>query len=156
MTRGLKAFVDTFGVLPLSGKIPDMKSDTESYINLQKIYRDKAKIDRDWILNHLEQNGEMVDETALEHFCKRASHLQLLSSRFLFPNQMDQSTAAAMRTALEIADEQSTGIYWYVVSRAAYGFESTHGRKPSKPILLLLLKVGTNTAEQLCKRTSTL
>ncbi|ORZ36950.1 hypothetical protein BCR44DRAFT_1431168 [Catenaria anguillulae PL171] len=46
MVAGLKAFVEEKGgVLPLRGVVPDMKADTETYVRMQRIYRDKAAKD---------------------------------------------------------------------------------------------------------------
>jgi hypothetical protein len=39
LVRALKAFVDKYGFLPLSGSLPDMHSDTKSYVELQTLYR---------------------------------------------------------------------------------------------------------------------
>ena len=34
------------GTLPLSASLPDMKTDTESYVRLQNLYRDWAKVEK--------------------------------------------------------------------------------------------------------------
>jgi hypothetical protein len=38
MAHALGLFVERFKAVPLSGVIPDMKSDTSSFIKLQKMY----------------------------------------------------------------------------------------------------------------------
>lgn len=41
----LREYIDTFHQLPLPGKLPDMKADTRSYVQLQEIYTRKANED---------------------------------------------------------------------------------------------------------------
>ena len=42
MARGLKDFIEKKNALPVRGSIPDMFSDSERYIKLSNIYRNKA------------------------------------------------------------------------------------------------------------------
>ena len=50
LLKTLKRYLDhsdSEGVLPLQSKIPDMFSDSENYVNLLKIYRDRSQKDLD-------------------------------------------------------------------------------------------------------------
>jgi amyloid beta precursor protein binding protein 1 len=38
MAQALKRFVKRHGVLPLVGSVPDMKADTNRYVQLQNLY----------------------------------------------------------------------------------------------------------------------
>jgi amyloid beta precursor protein binding protein 1 len=62
-------------VLPLSATLPDMKSDTESYVRLQNLYRTQAAEDRERFrsLLHAPVETELVDL-----FVKNAHGVQLL------------------------------------------------------------------------------
>jgi amyloid beta precursor protein binding protein 1 len=62
-------------VLPLSTTLPDMKSDTESYVRLQNLYRTQAAEDRERFrsLLHVPVEAELVDL-----FVKNAHGIQLL------------------------------------------------------------------------------
>jgi len=44
-TKAVKQFIDENNIPPLTGIFPDMTSDTDSYITLQKIYQNKAQAD---------------------------------------------------------------------------------------------------------------
>ncbi|ODQ79646.1 hypothetical protein BABINDRAFT_162022 [Babjeviella inositovora NRRL Y-12698] len=81
LVSALRLFQKEAGTLPLSGVLPDMASDTASYVRLQDIYRAKARLDRLRFKKHvaavllsLEEGGEVSDEVA-ETFCKNARTL---------------------------------------------------------------------------------
>lgn len=66
-------------LLPLPGTLPDMASDTENYITLQKIYRDRAlkdqKLFTEQVYQILDSLGRSRNEVTLESiasFCKNA------------------------------------------------------------------------------------
>lgn len=49
LLRTLEAFVsapDGPGSLPLSGALPDMRTDTESYVKLQTVYKEFAAVEK--------------------------------------------------------------------------------------------------------------
>ena len=59
LAHALREFVNREGRLPVSGAVPDMFSDSERYIQLQGIYREKARED-------MEQVGVPLDERGLD------------------------------------------------------------------------------------------
>jgi amyloid beta precursor protein binding protein 1 len=83
------------GYLPLTGKIPDMKADTNSFVRLQKMfiksnfrYKEKAKSDQSIMFQHMTKIAESLkrepismDVVAL--FCKNCRDLACLKSRGL-------------------------------------------------------------------------
>jgi amyloid beta precursor protein binding protein 1 len=88
--RALKEFVDNEGqgMLPLRGSIPDMFSDSERFIALQNIYRNKAQNDLESIATHVERLLHDVDkpydyinENQIRLFCKNAYFLKLIRGR---------------------------------------------------------------------------
>ena len=90
--RALKDFVDNegSGLLPVRGSIPDMFSDSERFIALQNIYRDKAQQDFEaitsrveQILYNIEKPFDFISEHSIKLFCKNAYFLKVIRSRSL-------------------------------------------------------------------------
>ena len=56
ISRAVKEFVDddSDGELPIGGRIPDMFSDSERYVQLQNVYREKAAEDAENILRRVQ------------------------------------------------------------------------------------------------------
>lgn len=91
LVRALKKFVDTdeFHLLPISGELPDMDSDSASYLRLLQIYRDKFQRDfvrfkhilRDILQNHTHplQTGRDIDDDTITSFLKNCKHLHYSS-----------------------------------------------------------------------------
>jgi amyloid beta precursor protein binding protein 1 len=69
MARGLKDFVDSLensgGLLPVRGVIPDMFSDSERYINLLNVYRNKATADAEAVHKRVQTHLESVGKPAV-------------------------------------------------------------------------------------------
>ncbi|KAI9291709.1 hypothetical protein K502DRAFT_326148 [Neoconidiobolus thromboides FSU 785] len=69
--------------LPISGTIPDMKSSTDNYIKLQKLYQNQSIIDLRAVRKHLNDiqasydNEIVIGEDLLKTFCKNAHYLYL-------------------------------------------------------------------------------
>ena len=66
-------------LLPLPGTLPDMASDTENYVRLQQIYRDRALKDQKLfteqvyqILDSLGRSRDEVNQESIASFCKNA------------------------------------------------------------------------------------
>ncbi|RLV95150.1 NEDD8-activating enzyme E1 regulatory subunit [Spathaspora sp. JA1] len=79
------------GLLPLSGKLPDMFSDTNNYIKLQKIYHKKALQDQNlftqevyFILESLGRSKEGISKDSIISFCKNVQLLYVTTgSKYL-------------------------------------------------------------------------
>lgn len=77
------------GQLPLPGAVPDMKAQSKDYIELQNIYKSKARADAAEILAIVRQTEERVQrprdlavkEKEVEEFCKLAAHVQVVRGR---------------------------------------------------------------------------
>ena len=74
MCRALKEFSETDGKgeLPLSGRIPDMFSDSERYVQLQNVYRDKAAVDAENVYRRVQGLLEQLGRSAVS-----VTHLNL-------------------------------------------------------------------------------
>lgn len=84
LAHALGEFVAREGRLPVSGVLPDMFSDSERFIQLQGIYRDKASSDVDQVsrkvaqvLESLGRGAESIQEPEVRRFCKEARHLRV-------------------------------------------------------------------------------
>ena len=87
ISRAVKDFVENEGngLLPVKGSIPDMFSDSKSYIELQSIYKEKANQDFlevfkkvQTLLESLGRNEESISESLVKKFCKEASNLRII------------------------------------------------------------------------------
>lgn len=80
--KALKNFVEINGSLPLPGSLPDMVSDTQSYIKLQTIYRNKAIQDQELfttevmkLLHSLNLSPDATTQDSIKAFCKNSQLL---------------------------------------------------------------------------------
>lgn len=64
--------------LPLSSTLPDMKSNTENYVHLQKLYKTRAEEEKGVIKKLL---AEPVDDDLVDSFVKNAHGLKLLKGK---------------------------------------------------------------------------
>ncbi|KAJ2389695.1 hypothetical protein H4S02_002233 [Coemansia sp. RSA 2611] len=121
------------GKLPHSGAIPDMKADTQSYIKLQRIYKQKAEQDKAELVrclcDVLQEAGlpaEHVSSDEVDMFCKNAGRLRLVRTQ---PVHHDAETAPAIWGNL--ADEGVSA--HYALFRAVNTFLAKNGRYPGMP-----------------------
>uniref|UniRef100_A0A4W5MKA6 NEDD8-activating enzyme E1 regulatory subunit n=1 Tax=Hucho hucho TaxID=62062 RepID=A0A4W5MKA6_9TELE len=71
MTRAVREFVqnDGSGNLPVRGSIPDMIADSEKFINLQNVYREKAMQDASVVSKHVEALLQSVGKVCGPYSC---------------------------------------------------------------------------------------
>ena len=87
VAHAIGQFYDRHGVLPLPGAVPDMKARSADYIQLQNLYKAKARSDVAEVLHAVRalesQLGRLtaVDEKEVEAFCKNAAHIKLVRGR---------------------------------------------------------------------------
>lgn len=80
-------FYTKYGVLPVPGAVPDMKARSADYIQLQNVYKSKARKDLAEVLESvrfLERNANRstaIEEKDVEAFCKNAAHIKLVRGR---------------------------------------------------------------------------
>lgn len=79
----MKAFYEKHGSLPLSGGLPDMKAQSSVYIELQKIYKAKARRDASEVLQLVRQTpgGDAIDPVEVDLFCKNAAFVKLIDPK---------------------------------------------------------------------------
>jgi amyloid beta precursor protein binding protein 1 len=78
----VKKFYDKHQCLPLPGKVPDMKAQSKVYIQLQSIYKAKARKDAAEILETVRSmpGGQNIDPAEVELFCKNAAFVKLIDA----------------------------------------------------------------------------
>lgn len=86
LAKSLKCFYEEFGVLPISGVLPDMESDTNAYLTLKKIYLDKFNSDKSYIRNKAitlidQQDGDssLLSDDTLVTFVRNARYLKIIT-----------------------------------------------------------------------------
>ncbi|EFA84738.1 amyloid beta precursor protein-binding protein 1 [Heterostelium album PN500] len=133
MVAALKKFHETHQVLPLQGTIPDITADTISYINLQKIYHEKASADLDEftsIVNSLVSSvgKTLIPSEMIKKFCKNVRFLNLVRYRSL----VDEFTPATARSAYMISEleQPDSNLVFYIVLRAVEKFNNIYNRYP--------------------------
>ena len=142
MINALKVFVDANKVLPLRGSVPDMVSDSDSYIALQTVYVQKAKADFTAVsatvqetLTSLGREATEISEFELKTFCKNAGFLELIQTRSLADERAGTDTAQDQYGnasfegwVLECEEDH----LWYVLLRAVDVFKGQHGHYPGE------------------------
>lgn len=80
--KALKEFVDKYQFLPLPGNLPDMVSDTTTYVQLRDIYQNKALKDQKLltdeihkILKSVGKSIELISPESIKSFCKNTHSL---------------------------------------------------------------------------------
>lgn len=87
IANAIGLFYTKYGVLPVPGSVPDMKARSADYIELQNVYKSKARKDLAEVLDSvrfLERNANrktQIEEKDVEAFCKNAAHIKLVRGR---------------------------------------------------------------------------
>ena len=76
----IKQFYAKHAALPLPGSVPDMKAQSTVYVQLQNIYKAKARQDVSEVLEivRAHPSGKDVDVAEVETFCKNAAFIKLI------------------------------------------------------------------------------
>ncbi|KAG8527651.1 uncharacterized protein KY384_007804 [Bacidia gigantensis] len=89
IAEAIGIFHSKHDVLPVPGAIPDMKSQSADYIDLQNIYKRKARQDVTEVTGFVReierklQRVQWIDEKEIEAFCKGANFVKLMEGRTL-------------------------------------------------------------------------
>eukprot|EP01132_Coremiostelium_polycephalum_P005270 gene5270-6561_t len=104
LVSALKGFVETHGTVPLLGNVPDMHSDTTGFIQLQKIYQEKAIAD-------------------LSDFTSRVDSI---ASRSL----AEEFESPKVQTIVSELQQPDSSLVFYIVLRCIDRFYQTYNRYP--------------------------
>ena len=140
MIAALKAFTENEGMgkLPLSGSLPDMKSDTEAYVKLLKMFiivnfRFKEKSIRDMkifkkylfdIVSKIQK--KLPDDDLIERFCKNAPFLKVYRSQSL----LSEHKSPVSQDHKSLISQKDENIIYYYLLRVADRFYHLNGRFP--------------------------
>lgn len=139
LVAALKRFLEAEGrgSLPLEGSLPDMHASTQRYLELQRLYRDKAEADAAAVENHVKtllktvgRETTAIASADIRKFCKHARHLHVVRTRSLknMLNSASHNSAEALRTSL--AGEGGANTALHLLLRAADRFYAQYQRFP--------------------------
>ncbi|XP_053173485.1 NEDD8-activating enzyme E1 regulatory subunit [Scomber japonicus] len=137
MLRAVKEFVhnEGNGSLPVRGIIPDMIADSQKFINLQNVYREKAMQDATAVCKHTEcllqsvgKPPESISEKDIKLFCKNASFLRVVRCRSLAEEySVDSVNKDEITSSMDNPDGE---MVFYLMLRAVDRFYQQHSRYP--------------------------
>ncbi|XP_041849360.1 NEDD8-activating enzyme E1 regulatory subunit [Melanotaenia boesemani] len=137
MLRAVKEFVhnEGSGSLPLRGTIPDMIADSQKFINLQNVYREKAMQDAasvskqvEYLLQSVGKSPECISEKDIKLFCKNASFLRVVRCRSLAEEyNVDSVNKDEITSCMDSPDSE---MVFYLMLRAVDRFYQQHSRYP--------------------------
>uniref|UniRef100_A0A3Q1C1Y7 NEDD8-activating enzyme E1 regulatory subunit n=1 Tax=Amphiprion ocellaris TaxID=80972 RepID=A0A3Q1C1Y7_AMPOC len=137
MLRAVKEFVhnEGNGSLPVRGTIPDMIADSQKFINLQNVYREKALQDAAAVSKHVEcllqsvgKPPESIAEKDIKLFCKNASFLRVVRCRSLAEEySVDSVNKDEITSCMDNPDSE---MVFYLMLRAVDRFYQQHSRYP--------------------------
>ncbi|OUM57555.1 hypothetical protein PIROE2DRAFT_48628 [Piromyces sp. E2] len=127
-------FAERQGCLPHSGIIPDMKSDTEKYVELQNVYRKKFQEDfceiREKVNTTLAQINRPINSISDDQIItmiKNASSLRVIRYRTLEDEFVNQPNIPLIAQSF---NEEPNNMVYYILFRAVDKFYETHYRYP--------------------------
>ncbi|KAK4103550.1 hypothetical protein N658DRAFT_505232 [Parathielavia hyrcaniae] len=115
----VKQFYEKHQCLPLPGKLPDMKAQSKVYIQLQGIYKAKARKDAAEILQIVQAapGGERVDPAEVDLFCKNAAFVKLINAtgggggaNSSGSNKISRADRLKSAAALEFANDETAAL----------------------------------------------
>ena len=117
ISNAIQAFHSAHNVLPLPGALPDMKAQSADYIQLQNIYKSKARKDFAEVTGAVRASEKLlrrtsaIEEKEIEAFCKGAAFVKLIKGRPIKaassdPTDLDWSDRAK-RLSQELQDPMS-------------------------------------------------
>ena len=118
--RAVAAFFVASGTLPLSGVIPDMSSDTKSYLQLQRIYMEKAQADLDQVMAFLDGSKTTVSREEVGEVCKLIRKSKCM--HIGFPCEDDIVAGLA-----QDYDEEDSLLPWYMGVMGAKELRTRNG-----------------------------
>ncbi|KAF2009918.1 NEDD8-activating enzyme E1 regulatory subunit [Aaosphaeria arxii CBS 175.79] len=103
IAHAIGLFYTKYGVLPVPGSVPDMKARSADYVQLQNVYKSKARKDFAEVLESVRfvertaNRSTQIEEKDVEAFCKNAAHIKLVRGRPFHVVQPNESIKWADR-----------------------------------------------------------
>ncbi|KAL8782521.1 MAG: hypothetical protein Q9195_009629 [Heterodermia aff. obscurata] len=117
IAHAIRDFHSKHGVLPLPGTVPDMKAQSADYVQLQNIYKAKARKDLAEVVESVRaaekdfMKDSKIDDREIEAFCKGAASVKLIKGRPIQiasqPGEVAWSDTTAKSLCQELGDEGS-------------------------------------------------
>ncbi|KAI4118771.1 MAG: hypothetical protein LQ345_001231 [Seirophora villosa] len=116
IAQAIKEFHTRHDALPLPGALPDMKAQSKDYIQLQNIYKAKARQDIDEVtatVRRLERETPTppphpIDRKEIEAFCKGAAFVKLIRGNRLLTSNRDHNSTPRLASLYQgLKDEDS-------------------------------------------------
>ncbi|KAK6030007.1 putative ATP:cob(I)alamin adenosyltransferase [Ostertagia ostertagi] len=132
---GLRRFVQKHGVLPLSGTLPDMTSDTKRYTKIASIFHEKALSDAAEVFKYTQEVekergvANMISEDLCYRFCKNANGIRLQRGTNKDSPKAFQDLLSGIANSSEDDGAVSLAV-WFLLLRAADKFHREKGRYP--------------------------
>ncbi|KAJ3592858.1 hypothetical protein NHX12_005196 [Muraenolepis orangiensis] len=137
MLRAVKEFVrhEGQGCLPARGTIPDMIADSQRFISLQNVYREKALQDAAAVARHVDsllqaagKTPESVSEKDIIQFCKNSAFLRVVHCRSLADEySVDSVNKEEITSSMDHPDGE---MVLYLMLRSVHRFYQRHSRYP--------------------------
>ncbi|KAL8714315.1 MAG: hypothetical protein Q9220_001646 [cf. Caloplaca sp. 1 TL-2023] len=113
IARAIQGLYDTHGSLPLPGALPDMKAQSKDYIQLQSIYKSKARADIEDVTNRVRSlemsfsRPKAIESKEIEAFCKGAAFVRLIKGQPLF-SRFGENLEARIKPLSRMLEDESS------------------------------------------------
>ena len=123
MVRAIRDFTltDGAGHLPVSGAVPDMFSDTDSFVRLQNVYKSKADSDAQIVHANVrklcQQVGlaeDFIPLVEVKYYCRNAAFLRCVRMNSLESEYEDAAAVGAGLMGYAPEDPRFRHSMWYV------------------------------------------
>ncbi|EGC36255.1 hypothetical protein DICPUDRAFT_94352 [Dictyostelium purpureum] len=132
LVSALKDFVEkNDNTLPLHGNVPDMTSDTESFIKLQKAYQEKSQADLTQFTNLVDQivtktGRSSISPDLIKKFCKNSRFLNIIRYRSI----SDEFSQPKTKMIISELEQQDNIMIFYTLLRGVDKFFNNYHRYP--------------------------
>lgn len=136
IARALKDFIrdNNNGYLPLPGILPDMTADTESYINLQNVYRQQSMQDSDNVYRRCQEivkelgiSNDIISEKTVRLYCREAAGISIVRGSQIADEYEKTNRFSAIVQGLETPGSL---MEHYVALRSFDKFQTEYGYIP--------------------------
>ena len=132
LAHALRDFVAGEGRLPVSGVVPDMFSDSDRFIKLQNLYKEKANQDAEivqrkvqQVLESLGRNTDLIPDIEVKRFCREARHLRVQRGSSLGREFSSSSLSQHL-------EDPESDVLYYLVLRAVDQYMSQFNANPGE------------------------
>jgi len=137
MCGALKEFIAANnGQLPVSGTLPDMIADSDKYIALQNVYREKALKDAEDILARTQQlvketgaQGVSIFQEDARVFCREGHNLRVIRG-YSVNDELNSAPTEILNELIQNTEDADQEMVFYIVLRALLRFESEYKTYP--------------------------